>query len=280
MNQRLKTFMFALTYSLAIAISLTIIMVWGNRVHAATLVNSDEHIVWQRAPITVNLPVGTERFVTFPSKVQFGYNQQTLPPSILRVENDDHTLYLTANKPFATQRVEAKLANGDIILLDLSASTHGDAHPLDIVLPSESLSSDTQETDDSSHASVTYASLMRYAVQQLYAPKRLLKASMLYNRFPMESPHIVPLFYDNSVTAMPLASWRGQDLYVTAVLVKNNLRQWLRLNPKLLCGDFKAASFFPQMTVAPLGTSRGKDTSTLFVVSSSPFADSIRDCLT
>jgi hypothetical protein len=54
---------------------------------------SDEHIVWQRAPIEINLPIGRERFVSFPMAVQFGYNTQLLPESLLRVENDHQTLY-------------------------------------------------------------------------------------------------------------------------------------------------------------------------------------------
>ena len=72
--------------------------------NAASLSNvsshSDEHIVWKRAPIKITLPVGKERFVTFPKEVQFGYNTNLLPSSILHAENDNQTLYLYAKKSF------------------------------------------------------------------------------------------------------------------------------------------------------------------------------------
>ena len=244
------------------------------------LLASDEHVVWQRAPIEIVLPVGTERFVTFPVDVQFGYNTAALPPSVLRVENDNRTLYLTAKQAFDTQRVEAKLENGDIILLDLSAKENADGNPIDIVLPQLHSSSDQTDTTNSyaSTASVNYVSLIRYAVQELYAPERLLTQSFNITRFPMETTHVVPIFYDGSASAMPLASWRGDNLYVTALLIKNTLNQSLRLDPRLLCGEWRSASFYPQTLLEPHGTPVNQDTSTLFVVSDQPFANAIQHC--
>jgi integrating conjugative element protein (TIGR03749 family) len=240
---------------------------------------SDEHIVWQRAPIHLTLPVGQERFVSFPTSAQFGYNTNLLPASALRVENDNQTLYLMAKKPFSTQRTEVKLASGEIILLDINAKQKADDHPIDIVLPKSHASQSDQSHSYISHASVNYVSLTRYAVQQLYAPKRLLKKMMSITRFPMETAHVVPLFYDGSASAMPLASWRGGNLYVTALLIKNLLHQPLRLDPRLLCGHWEAASFFPQSRVAPRETPINRDTSTLFVVSDRPFAQAMQSCL-
>lgn len=241
---------------------------------------SDEHIVWSRAPIQITLPVGKERFVSFPNEVQFGYNTHLLPPSALRVENDNQTLYLFAKKPFSTERVEAKLASGEIILLDINAKNAAPDNPIDIVLPKAENSRNTSANQPSaSRSSVNYVSLTRYAVQQLYAPQRLLKQSMSITRFPMETEHTVPLFYDGSASAMPLASWRGGDLYVTALLIKNLLNQPLRLDPRLLCGDWKAASFYPQTALAARGTPINRDTATLFVVSNEPFSQAVSGCL-
>ncbi|MCW5588128.1 MAG: TIGR03749 family integrating conjugative element protein [Legionellales bacterium] len=238
---------------------------------------SDQHVVWKREPIQITLPVGVERFVTFPTKVQFGYNTSFLPSSVLRVENDNRTLYLFAKKPFSTERVEAKLASGEIILLDINAKAHANDNPVDIVLPKSTPVSSTTQSQFSA-ASVNYVTLTRYAIQQIYAPERLLKQSINITRFPMETAHVVPLFYDGSATAMPLASWRGGNLYVTALLIKNVLSQSLRLDPRLLCGTWLAASFYPQTTLAPHGTPINRDTSILFVVSSQPFAQAIQAC--
>ncbi len=243
-------------------------------------VTSDEHVVWQRAPITVILPVGQERFVTFPSVVQFGYNVGSLPSSTLRVENNNQTLYFTAKQVFSTQRVEAKLSNGEIILMDLSARAGADTSPIDIVLPQQT--TPPSHSEDISYAKkigIDYVSLTRFAVQQLYAPERLLSDSSSMTRFPMGTAHVVPLVYDNSVSAMPLASWRGGNLYVTAVLMKNLLNQPLKLDPRLICGNWQAATFYPQNSLASRGTPINRDTSTLFVVSDRPFAEAIQSCL-
>ncbi|PIQ43248.1 MAG: TIGR03749 family integrating conjugative element protein [Gammaproteobacteria bacterium CG11_big_fil_rev_8_21_14_0_20_46_22] len=250
-----------------------------NTANTITANSSDEHIVWQRAPIKITLPVGKERFVSFPNEVQFGYNTNLLPPEVMRVENDNQTLYLFAKKPFSTERTEAKLASGEIILLDINAKKAAPDNPVDIVLPKKENNETAQSNDQASQSSVNTVSLTRYAIQRLYAPQRLLKQSMQISRFPMETEHVVPLFYDGSASAMPLASWRGGNLYVTALLVKNLLKQPLRLDPRLLCGDWKAASFYPQTQLASRGTPINKDTATLFVVSNEPFSQAIASCL-
>lgn len=234
----------------------------------------DEHIVWRRAPINITLPVGHERLISFPERMQFGYDVKALPASALRVQNDNHTLYLLAKHPFTTHRVQAKLATGDIILLDINAQSHADNNPLDIVLP-QLPDNPMQPTPV---ATIAYVTLMRYAIQHLYAPERLVTQHSGMTRFPMETAHVVPLFYDGSVTAMPLASWRGGDAYVTAILVKNRLAQALRLNPSLLCGAWQAVSFYPNTVLAPRGTALNDDTSTLFVISSRPFSRAIHLC--
>ena len=191
---------------------------------------SDEHIAWQRVPIHITLPVGKERFVSFPDQVQFGYNKNLLSSSMLRVQNDHRTLYLLAKKPFNTQRTEAKLSNGEVILLDIEAKQQADNHPINIILPEQHSASNNHHHANT--ANINYVILTRYAIQQLYSPKRLLKSSKVITRFSMGTTHVVPLFQDGSVLVMPLASWRGRDLYVTALLVKNLLKQSLRLNPR------------------------------------------------
>jgi len=251
-----------------------------NTTARVTVNNSDEHIVWQRAPIKITLPVGKERLVTFPGDVQFGYDVRLLPASTLRVENDNQTLYLLAKQPFDTQRTEVKLGNGTVILLDIKARKNAAQNPIDIVLPKKTNNSSVPSRgQEGSQDSVNAVSLTRYAIQQLYAPRRLLKQSMTVTRFPMETEHVVPLFYDGSASAMPLASWRAGDLYVTALLIKNLLAQPLSLDPRVLCGDWKAASFYPQTLLAAHGTPMNRDTSTLFLVSNQPFSEAIANCL-
>lgn len=241
--------------------------------------DSDIHVVWKRTPIKVTLPVDKERFVTFPSEVKFGYNKNLLPSSILSVENDNQTLYFDAKKPFKTQRTEAKLSNGEIILIDIDAQKNANDNPVDIVFPKKEKVIETAAEQSVSRSSVNYVTLTRYAVQQLYSPERLLKQSNNITRFPMETAHTVPIFYDDSVSAMPLASWQGGDYFVTAILIKNLLNQPLKLDPRLICGDWKAATFYPQTTLSSQGTAINQDATTLFIVSDEPFSQAIKSCL-
>lgn len=246
-----------------------------------------EHVVWQQAPIDVTLPVGRERMVSFPSAVAFGYDKSTLPDTALGVQNNNGTLYLSAKKAFPVERVQVKLNDtGQIILLNLSAEKEASDTPLDIVLatppnlsttntpipPTTTATQNTGLTDDT----VSYLSLTRFAVQQLYAPKRLLVQPPDIFRTPMHTTKTVTLLLDGSVIAMPLASWRGGDLFVTTVLMRNQLKQPLTLDPRNLCGNWRAASFFPETVLAPSG--QMQDSTTLFLVSNRPFADSLQAC--
>jgi len=252
----------------------------ANSTQSIATESKDEHIVWEKAPIDITLPVGQERFVSFPLHVQLGYNAHRLPKTTLRVQNDHRTLYLLAKKPFKTQRAEAKLENGEVILLNLRAKENADTLPIAIVLPQKTPLQKTQNTKSNAvnSKSVTYVMLMRHAIQALYAPNRLLKQPRTITRFPMNTGHVAALFYDQSAVAMPLASWRGGDLYVTALLIKNRLNQILLLDPRTLCGEFKAASFYPKTSLEPHGTAFDGDATTLFVISTRPFAQAIQVC--
>ena len=62
-----------------------------------------ERIAWRKTPIVIELPVGTERLVHFPSAVRVG-----VPPQLqgmLRVQSIAGTAYLLAHQPFPSTRV-------------------------------------------------------------------------------------------------------------------------------------------------------------------------------
>lgn len=258
-----------------------------------------EHVVWQQTPIDVVLPVGKERMVSFPGAVSFGYDKSVLGDSILGVQNNNSTLYLTAKSAFTTRRVEVKCNDsGQIILLNLSAQANASDTALDIVMaqpqasqalsPPPSLTSNITSASDQSAQStgmsssftdntMSYVELTRFAVQQLYAPKRLLVQPPDIYRTPMYTHKTVPLFLDGSVLAMPLASWHGGDLTVTAVLLRNQLQQTNTLDARNLCGSWQAAAFFPQTLLAPAG--QRADSTTVFLVANRAFSDAMQTCL-
>ena len=72
---------------------------------------------------------------------------------------------------------------------------------------------------------------------------------------------------------MPLISWRGGDLYITAILLKNLLRERVHLNPTELNGRWLAASYYPTHYLTPKGTEH--DRTTLFLISNRPFNEAL-----
>lgn len=120
---------------------------------------------------------------------------------------------------------------------------------------------------------ITVIALTRFAVQQLYAPKRLLVTSPSIYRIPMHAHKSVDLVRDGSVLAMPLASWQGGDHYITAVLLRNQLPNRLTVSPHQLCGHWQTATIFPQATLGPRGEIT--DSTTVFLVSNQPFMESL-----
>lgn len=254
-----------------------------------------EHVVWQQTPIDVTLPIGKERMLSFSGQVSFGYDKNALGDNILGVQNNNGTLYLTAKSAFTTQRVEVKCSDsGQIVLLNLSAQDNASDTPLDVIMASNSASlpsptasspasSEQSEQNNSATSSpytnntVSYVELTRFAAQQLYAPKRLLIQPPNIYRTPMHTAKTVPLLLDGSVIAMPLASWRGGDLTVTAVLLRNQLHQANTLDPRTLCGSWQAATFFPQTVLAPAG--QRQDSTTVFLIANRAFSDAMQTCL-
>lgn len=239
------------------------------------------HRVWQKEPIDLVLPVGQERLVSFPSSVEFGFDPNSLSSNLLSVQNNAGTLYLQAKKSFAPERVQVKLkASGQSVLINLSAKEQADDTPMDIVLPGEA-NNRIAPTDDviqqPHHHDIDTVSLTRFAIQSLYAPKRLLTNPPGIYRVPMQTTQTVPLDFAARFTAMPLISWRGGNHYLTAVLLRNNTSNQVTVDPSTLCGQWQAASLYPLKHLAGHGAER--DTTTAFLVSNKPFAEAVSECM-
>jgi integrating conjugative element protein (TIGR03749 family) len=233
-----------------------------------------QHIVWDKTPINVLLPVGVERMVSFPTSVKFGYDTNEIPAGALRVQNAGGTLYLLAKQSFNATRVQVMLNDGKIILLNLSAQKNADTVPLDIVLQTISDISVNNPNISTSFDAVT---LTRFAFQQLYAPERLLNNPQGIARVAMHIPEVVGIIEPSNIIAIPLISWRGGDNYVTAILLRNETMNPILLNEKSLCGDFVSSSFYPSKTLAPQSTLG--DSTTLVVVTENPIATSLNRCI-
>lgn len=227
-----------------------------------------EHVQWDKTPIQVALPVGEERMIHFEHPLSFSYDEGLLGDA-LQVASVAGTLYLKASDHFDLARTEVKLLDGTIVLLDLEAKHAAPSTPLSILMPSE----DDALLDVSEHRTVGMVALTRHAIQHLYAPKRLLTSNSAIMRTPMQTTRLVAIYPFDDVKAMPLASFKDAQHYVTAVLLRNQSNKPVDLTAEDFRGDFKAMAFYPSTNLAPQGELL--DTTTVFIVTSTPFAMSL-----
>ena len=86
--------------------------------------------------------------------------------------------------------------------------------------------------------------LTRHAAHQLYAPLRTLEAVPGIVRVNLRGDlNLDTLLPTLAVQGVALASWRLEDLWLTAVRLTNNSNDWLELDPRALQGDFVSATF-------------------------------------
>lgn len=119
---------------------------------------------------------------------------------------------------------------------------------------------------------VNAVTLTRFAIQQLYSPKRLVTTPEGVYRVPMETDKHIPLFYGAAIDAMPIASWRAGALYVTAVELKNLTTHPISIDVKTVKGDWQTASIYP---TTHLPTRDKHETTTIILVSTKPFQDAL-----
>jgi integrating conjugative element protein (TIGR03749 family) len=239
-------------------------------------VRAIEVIHWERVPLVVALHVGQERilFVDRPMRV-------AVPNAIaehLRVQSADGAIYLRANAPFASARLELQdVDTGVLVLLDVKATELKDGEilePMRILVGKHTGSESASEPNADSHSdpselappapTPTAVLLTRYAAQSLYAPRRTLEPVPGIVPTPVHRMvDLTTLLPALPVTVTLLAAWRLQDHWVTALRLTNLTPTWLRLDPRALQGDFRAATF-QHRDLGPQGQSA--DTTVLYVV--------------
>lgn len=228
-----------------------------------------EHLLWEKVPLTIHLPINEERLVYFNEPIKL-LGQSDVPAlNILKVKD---RLYLKAYKAFKHIRVIVHIPSRDeIVLLNLKAEgDYKTTTPIEII--TENKTSKSQSSP--SHYEYNAIQLTRFAIHQLYSPERLQKISTSIVRDPMHTHKTVTLFYGASIEAHPIASWRSNYLYVTAVELKNLLNKSITLKPKDLLGNWQTASFYPSHHLKPRSQHHS---TTIFLVSNKPFSESLKD---
>lgn len=236
----------------------------------------DEHVIWDKRPIPFVIPTGKERMISFPDTVALINDNHDLTADKLSVMINNGTIYFKALQAFASTRVTIKLQQtGEYILLDISASDNADDAPVDVVMSSSASHDTDNHTASSNNTTTSYIDLLRFAVQSLYAPERLITQSFAIIRVPMYTHKSVSLFYGGNTIAMPIISWQGGDYFATAVIIKNTTAQSIVLDPRQIKGHWLAASFYPTNQLASMG--KLQDKTTVFLISTTPFGNALTD---
>ncbi len=252
----------------------------GNSAFSQTLSNEPgpEHVVWDRSPIQVMLPVGKERRIDFPVPVKLVVPNDGVSASKPIQIREDGSVYWTATKAFKKLRVQAITLTGYSYLLDVEAKKGAASHPIVIIDERVPVEEDEQTVAE---LRLTYdydiVDLTRLAAQSIYAPERLVKALPGITRIPVSGQACASRLYRfHDLAFKPLASWQSPGVparYVTAVRVTSKSRETTVFDPRLLRGDWLAASA-QHSVLEPAGYDG--DNTTWYLVSAGPFEEACR----
>ena len=234
-------------------------------VHAAS--ETTERIEWKKTPIRLELTVGEERQVEFPSSVKVGVPGNLQP--LLRTQSVNGTVYLLAHAPFESTRVMVReIEGGQIYLFDISASKKsGQNHPIQVYVQEASEPGDLSASNAIA-SNISYVTLTRFAARQLYAPARLLQESSGIVRTPVARDPI-NLVRGGAIDAIPLVAWRAGGYYLTAIKLINRSDQPQTLDPRNLRGAWLTATF-QHHRLLPKGDEA--DTTAVYLISARPFS--------
>ncbi len=233
------------------------------------LANAAEILRWERLPLAVPLQVGQERVVFIERNVRVG-----LPASLqgkLRVQSAGGALYLLANETIGPSRLHLQDADdGTLILLDITAepakANEPQLEPVRIVEAERAAPRDEVDAPVSRPAAPTPlpVALTRYAAQSLYAPLRTVEPVPGLGAVPLRNDLVLDtLMPELPLAYQALAAWRLEDLWVTAVRLRNRSPRWIELDPRCLQGDFVAATF-QHPDLGPKG--EATDTTALYLI--------------
>jgi len=223
-----------------------------------------EILHWQRLPLSVPLIVGQERIVFIDKNVRVG-----VPASAagrLRVQSAGGAVYLRASEPIEPTRLQLQDADtGALILLDISARAAKEGEPeLEPVRIMEGEATPDSTAPPPPRQTPIPVVLTRFAAQNLYAPLRTIEpvpGIMRVNlRRDVKLDTLLPTL---PVQATPLAAWRLENQWVTAVRLTNISDDEITLDPRLLQGDFLTATF-QHPTLGANGTP--EDTTVVYLV--------------
>lgn len=239
-----------------------------------------EILRWERLPLVIPLVVDQERVIFIDRNIRVG-----VPTSLgdrLRVQSAGGAIYLRANTPIETTRLQLQDAdNGTVILIDITAKpVQAGQPPLEPVRIIES-TVPTQNHDNPSantakvtpHLTPVPVVLTRYAAQNLYAPLRTVEPVPGIARVNLRRDLALDtLLLTLPIHAQALSAWRLDNVWVSAVRLRNTSPRWLDLDPRALQGKFVTATF-QHPTLGPVGTP--EDTTVVYLITHGGLAQAL-----
>ncbi len=242
---------------------------------------------WQGVPLPVTLTPGQEMIVNLGADVRVA--TPAYLASTLSVTSLAGRVYLTANAPFDTSRLQVmRLSDGMRLLLDVRAQNGEVAPPqVDIFLPtpasesSVSLPNESSPSETERHLArlgmAPQALLVRYAMQSLYSPSYAVEPLPGVVRSPMGLPDNLAssTFVKWRVNASPIAAWQLGNKVVTAVSLTNLSAHKEALDPRLvtLGGTCLQSACYVAFSHPELGESgSATEQATAFIVTPGPLS--------
>jgi integrating conjugative element protein (TIGR03749 family) len=228
------------------------------------------HLVWEKTPLHISLPIGKERTIVFPSNITILHNELK-QGGLAVISKASNTLYVKSLTEFNEKTVFVEIdENGEKIKINFS-STDANSSTRPIEVEVNGLQSQNQESQENSK--INPISLTRFAIQSLYTPERVVEKVDGIGRVAMQTSKTVNIIYGGAVISHPLISFGGNGLVVTAVEIKNNISQSVKLTPQMVIGKWESASFYPSNRLSPRGSYGDK--TTLFVTSDRSFGEAL-----
>ncbi|MCH4883231.1 TIGR03749 family integrating conjugative element protein [Pseudomonas sp. TMW22080] len=211
---------------------------------------------WERIPLALPLIVGQERIVFVDQNVRVGLPRHLVDK--LRLQSTGGTLYLLAKEPIEPTRLQLQnMSTGEIMLVDIIATPakaeQPAPEPMRIVAgdkpgatkaaphSTENISDDAAPARRETPLPVV---MTRYAAQMLYAPLRTVEPVPGIAQVNIKrNLDLTTLLPTRPVKAGILGAWRLEDLWITAVKLRNTSSQPVALDPRELMGDFVTATF-------------------------------------
>lgn len=229
-------------------------------VHVAQAV---ELMRWERLPLAVPLVIGQERVIFVDRPVKVGLERSLAGK--LRVQSAGGSIYLLASQAIAPTRLQLQtLDSGEIILLDIAANPGEHALEPVRILTAATAVDEVSEAPVPLPQTPVPVALTRFAAQSLYAPLRTVEPLPGVRRVPLRlRTPLATLLPTEPVVGTPMAAWRLDDYWVTAVRLTNHEARTITLDPRRLQGQFYAATFQHEY----LGPARtAQDTSVVYLV--------------